>query len=95
MTKISKVNQHQRVYECYMKGMRPETAAQHLQLSYKFVKNKYEDFILFSAKLRGNDKKQRIIQIRAIERELLQLIEKNPKDKRIDDLAYTYRTFLI
>ena len=95
MTKISKPNKSQSVYDCWMKGIRPETAAQHLQLSYKFVKNKYEDFILFSAKLRGNDNKQRIIQIQAIERELFQLIEKNPKDKRIDDLAYTYRTFLI
>lgn len=95
MTKISKANQHQCVYDCYMKGMRPETTAQHLRLAYKYVKNKYEDFILFSAKLKGNEKKQRIIQIRAIERELFTLMQKNPDDKRIDDLSYTYRTFLI
>jgi len=95
MTKISKPDKNTLVHDCWMKGMRPETAAQLLQMQYKFVKNKYEDFILFSEKLKGNDKKERIIQIRAIERELFRLIEKNPKDKKIDELAYTYRTFLI
>lgn len=95
MTKISKPDKNQSVHDCWMKGMAPETAAQYLQLSYKYVKIRYADFILFSEKLKGNDKKERIIQIRAIERELFRLIEKKPKDKRIDELAYTYRTFLI
>ena len=95
MTKISKPNKSQSVYDCWMKGMQPETAAQYLQLSYKYVKIRYADFLLFAEKLKGNDKKERIIQIRAIERELFRLIEKNPKDKKIDELAYTYRTFLI
>lgn len=95
MTKISKPDKNQSVHDCFMKGMAPETAAQYLQLSYKYVKIRYADFLLFAEKLKGNDKKERIIQIRAIERELFRLIEKNPKDKKIDELAYTYRTFLI
>jgi hypothetical protein len=95
MTKKSKPNKSQEVHDCWMKGMRPEATAQHLQLSYKYVKIRYADFIFFAEKLNGNNKEERIIQIRAIERELFTLIEKNPKDKRIDDLAYTYKTFLI
>jgi hypothetical protein len=95
MTKISKPDKNQSVHDCFMKGMAPETAAQILHLSYKYVKIRYADFLLFAEKLKGNDKKDRLIQIGAIERELFRLIEKNPKDKRIDDLAYTYKTFLI
>ena len=95
MTKKSKPNKSQEVHDCYMKGMRPETTAQYLELSYKYVKIRYADFIFFAEKLKGNNKEERIIQIRAIERELFTLIEKNPKDKRIDDLAYIYKTFLI
>ena len=95
MTKKSKPDKNTLVHDCWMKGMRPETTAQHLQLSYKYVKIRYADFIFFAEKLNGNNKEERIIQIRAIERELFTLIEKNPKDKRIDDLAYTYKTFLI
>jgi len=95
MTKIAKPDKNTLVHDCWMKGMRAETAAQYLQLSYKYVKIRYADFIYFAEKLKGNNKEERIIQIRAIERELFQLIEKNPKDKKINDLAYTYRTFLI
>ena len=95
MTKKSKPDKNTLVHDCWMKGMRPETAAQYLQLSYKYVKIRYADFIFFAEKLKGNNKEERIIQIRAIETELFDLIKKNPKDKRIDDLAYTYKTFLI
>jgi len=94
MTKISKPNKSQSVHDCFMKGMAPETAAQHLQLSYKYVKIRYADFLLFAEKLKGNDKKDRFVQIGAIEREMMRLIKEKPKDKRINDLVYTYVNFL-
>jgi len=95
MTKIAEANKQQQVYDCYMNGMTPENTAQHLKLSYKYVKNKYEDFTIHSATLRGNDKKDRIAQIYAIERELFSIIEMNPKDKRIDHYTQIYKTFLV
>ena len=95
MTKITEANSQQQVYDCYLKGMTPETTAQSLKLSYKYVKNKYEDFTIHSATLRGNDKKERIAQIYAIERELFSIIEMNPKDSRIDHYTQIYKTFLV
>ena len=67
MTKKSKPDKNTLVHDCWMKGMRPETTAQYLQLSYKYVKIRYADFIFFAEKLKGNNKEERIIQIRAIE----------------------------
>ena len=95
MTKITQANSQQQVYDCYLKGMTPETAAQSLKLSYKYVKNKYEDFTINSATLRGNDKAERIAQIYAIERELFSIMEMNPKDKRIDHYLQIYKTFVV
>jgi hypothetical protein len=95
MTKITQANSQQQVYDCYLKGMTPETAAKHLKLSYKYVKNKYEDFTIHSATLRGNDKKERIAQINAIERELFSIMEMNPKDSRIDHYALIYKSYQV
>ena len=95
MTKITQANSQQQVYDCYLKGMTPETTAKHLKLSYKYVKNKYEDFTIFSAKFKGNDKKERIIQIGAIERELFSIMEMNPKDSRIDHYALIYKSYQV
>jgi NDP-sugar pyrophosphorylase family protein len=95
MTKIAEANKQQQVYGCYLNGMTPETAAQSLKLSYKYVKNKYEDFTIHSATLRGNDKKERIAQIYAIERELFSIMEMNPKDSRIDHYLQIYKTFVV
>jgi hypothetical protein len=95
MTKIVESNKQQQVYDCYLKGMTPETAAQTLKLSYKYVKNKYEDFTIHSATLRGNDKAERIAQIYAIERELFSIMEMNPKDKLIDHYLQIYKTFCV
>jgi NDP-sugar pyrophosphorylase family protein len=92
MTKITQANSQQQVYDCYLKGMTPETTAKHLKLSYKYVKNKYEDFTIHSATLRGNE---RIAQIYAIERELFSIIEMNPKDSRIDHYTQIYKTFVV
>lgn len=95
MTKIAEANKQQQVYDYYLKGMTPETAAKNLKLSYKYVKNKYEDFIIHSATLRGNDKADRIAQIYAIERELFSIIEMNPKDSRIDHYTQIYKTYQV
>ena len=95
MTKITEANSQQQVYDCYLNGMTPETTAQSLKLSYKYVKNKYEDFTIHSATLRGNDKKERIAQIYAIERELFSIMEMNPKDSRIDHYTQIYKTFVV
>lgn len=95
MTKITQANSQQQVYDCYLNGMTPETAAQSLKLSYKYVKNKYEDFTIHSATLRGNDKKERIAQIYAIERELFSIMEMNPKDRRIDHYALIYKSYQV
>jgi hypothetical protein len=95
MTKITEANSQNKVYECYLNGMTPETTAKHLKLSYKYVKNKYEDFTIHSATLRGNDKKERIAQINAIERELFSIMEMNPKDSRIDHYALIYKSYQV
>jgi len=95
MTKITEANSQQQVYDCYLNGMTPEIAAQSLKLSYKYVKNKYEDFTIHSATLRGNDKKERIAQIYAIERELFSIMEMNPKDSRIDHYALIYKSYQV
>ena len=95
MTKIAEANKQQQVYDSYLKGMTPETVAQTLKLSYKYVKNKYEDFTIHSATLRGNDKSERIAQIYAIERELFSIMEMNPKDSRIDHYLQIYKTFVV
>jgi hypothetical protein len=95
MTKIAEANQQQKVYECYLNGMTPEIAAQHLKLSYKYTKNKYEDFTILSDKFKGNNKTDRILQINAIEKELFSLIEMNAKDPRIDHYLQIYKTFVV
>ena len=95
MTKIAEANKQQQVYDCYLKGMTPETTAKHLNLSYKYVKNKYEDFTIHSATLRGNDKAERIAQIYAIERELFSIMEMNPKDSRIDHYLQIYKSYQV
>jgi hypothetical protein len=95
MTKITEANSQHQVYDCYLNGMTPETAAQSLKLSYKYVKNKYEDFTIHSVTLRGNDKAERIAQIYAIERELFSIMEMNPKDKRIDHYTQIYKTYQV
>ena len=95
MTKIAQANKQQEVYDCYLNGMTPEITSQHLKLSYRYVKNKYEDFTIHSATMKGNDKKDRIAQIYAIERELFSIMEMNPKDKRIDHYALIYKNYLV
>ena len=95
MTKIAEANKQQQVYDCYLKGMTPETAAQTLKLSYKYVKNKYEDFTIHSATLRGNDKAERIAQIYAIERDLFKTIENDPEDITIDNKSFIYSNFCV
>ena len=93
MTKITQANSQQQVYDCYLKGMTPETTAKHLKLSYKYVKNKYDDFTIYSATLRGNDKAERIGQSWSIERDLFQTIENDPTDSTIDNKAFICSTF--
>jgi len=93
MTKITQANSQQQVYDCYLKGMTPETTAKHLKLSYKYVKNKYEDFTIHSATLRGNDKAERIAQSYLIERDLLETIKNDPTDSTIDNKAFICSTF--
>ena len=95
MTKIAEANKQQQVYDCYLKGMTPETTAKHLNLSYKYVKNKYEDFTIYSATMRGNDKAERIAQIYAIGRDLFQTIENDPEDITINNKSFIYSNFCV
>tara|TARA_B110000503_G_C6945245_1_gene328709 strand:+ start:420 stop:707 length:288 start_codon:yes stop_codon:yes gene_type:complete len=95
MTKIAEANKQQQVYDCYLKGMTPETTAKHLNLSYKYVKNKYEDFTIHSATLRGNDKAERIAQSWSIERDLFETIKNDPEDITINNKSFIYSNFCV
>ena len=88
MTKITEANSQQQVYDCYLKGMTIEETVSFLHLPYKYIKSKYQDFIVYSAKLMANRNSDRIFQIRMIENELFEAIEANIRKPNAERTAF-------
>lgn len=88
-------NQKQIVYDCYLEGMTVEQACNDTKLPFKYVKDQYQNFIVYSAKIKGNSIEDRLNQCRSIERELFEAIKKNPNSNETQQLQCTYSRYLV
>lgn len=88
---------HQRAYDCYLKGMSIEQCCEEIDKSYKVVKTYYTNFTVASMKNKSNDSLDKLMQIREIEDVLFKYLAKSKKDdydwKKIDELSGNYSRF--
>lgn len=96
------MNQSETIYEAFIAGQSIEDAiANHKWIGSKTVRTLYNRFIYDSARLESNKSVFNLYQIRQIERDLWELIEKNLKqpaaenNNKIDQLQNTYSKYLV
>ena len=84
-----------KVYDCYLSLMTIEEVAKKLDLSYNQVQKYYTNFIVYSAKIKGDTKADKLAQLYEVEKKLFHLIETDPTNPKINNLSYIYSSFCI
>lgn len=84
-----------KVYDCYLSLMTIEEVAKKLDLSYNQVQKYYTNFIVYSAKIKGDTKADKLAQLYEVEKKLFHLIETDPTNQKINNLSYIYSSFCI
>ncbi|CAB5218561.1 hypothetical protein UFOVP212_47 [uncultured Caudovirales phage] len=84
-----------KVYDCYLSLMTIEEVAKKLDLSYNQVQKYYTNFIVYSAKIKGDTKADKLAQLYEVEKKLFHLIETDPTNAKINNLSYIYSSFCI
>ena len=84
-----------KVYDCYLSLMTIEEVSKKLDLSYNQVQKYYTNFIVYSAKIKGDTKADKLAQLYEVEKKLFHLIETDPTNPKINNLSYIYSSFCI
>jgi hypothetical protein len=91
----------ERITECYLLGLTKDECHEKIGGSRVYISNIYEDLTFERAKQMIQTKKERLMQIGAIEDKLFELIERETYDKnkvlkdKINQLQLIYQTITL
>ena len=84
-----------KVYDFYLAGLTVEEVSKKLDVSFGQIKKYYTNFIVYSAKIKGDTKADKLAQLYEVEKKLFHLIETDPTNQKINNLSYIYSSFCI